>query len=347
MRSHIVMMALGLAAHAGVAAAAECPPNPNLRFRIADSVSKQAAAKLCVIYAQAEARPATPPLKTVEDFDRMNAAIEAQAVPASQKFADAMHVRSVRQTLGGVSVLRIIPPNAKAGRAPLVYIHGGGYIFLSALSMQILPSLLGKAMGREVVSIDYTLAPHGNVHTISDQVIAVWRALIASGNDPRDMGLFGDSAGGNMAAAFTLKMRDQGVPLPGALYLLSPGADLTMSGDTVATIGPNDPMLLTQDFQTYLSAYAGGTDVRHPYISPLFGDYTKAFPPTLVQAGTRELLLSEAIREYQAIRGGGHVAVLDLYEGMPHVFQALLPDTPESDTAIATAAAFFNEHLRK
>lgn len=347
MRPFILMLLFGLAAQAGPVAAAECPPNPDLRFRVPDSVSKQAAAKLCVMYAQAQARPPMPPLKTVEDFDRLNAAIEALAVPTSQKFADAIGVRSVRETIAGVSVLRIIPPNAQRGRPPLVYIHGGGYIVLSALSMQVLPSLLGKALGREIISIDYTLAPRGNVNTISDQVIAVWRALVASGNDPRAMGLFGDSAGGNMAAAFTLKMRDQGVPLPGALYLLSPGADLTMSGDTVATIGPDDPMLEARDFTTYLNAYTDGMDVRHPYISPLFGDYTQPFPPTLIQAGTRELLLSEAVREYQAIRAGGHEAVLDLYEGMPHVFPAMLPNIPESDTAIATAAAFFRQHLRK
>ena len=347
MRPFILTLLLGIAVHAGPVAAAECPPNPDLRFRVPDSVSKQAAAKLCALYAQAQARPPMPPLKTIEDFDRMNAAVEAGAVPASQKFAAAMGVRSLRETIAGVSVLRIIPPNAQRGRPPLVYIHGGGYIVLSALSMQVLPSLLGKALGREIISIDYTLAPRGNVNTISDQVIAVWRALVASGNDPRAMGLFGDSAGGNMAAAFTLKMRDQGVPLPGALYLLSPGADLTMSGDTVTTIGPDDPMLEAKDFTTYHNAYAAGMDVKNPYISPLFGDYTKSFPPTLIQAGTRELLLSEAVREYQAIRAGGHEAVLDVYEGMPHVFPAMLANTPESDTAITTVAAFFRQHLRK
>ncbi|MEJ7932916.1 alpha/beta hydrolase [Sphingobium sp. AN558] len=345
MRSVMCGMLLGFAVYAAPAAA--CPPNPDLRFRVPESVSQPAAAKLCALYAAAQARPPMPLLKTLEDFDRMNAAVEAQAMPVSQQFADAMHIRSVREKIGGVSILRIVPPNAVRGRPPLVYIHGGGYIVLSALSTQVLPSLLGKALGREVISIDYTLAPRGNVNTISDQVIAVWRALIAAGNDPRAMGLFGDSAGGNMTAAFTLKMRDQGVPLPGALYLLSPGADLTMSGDTVATVGPYDPMLRPQDFTTYLKAYAAETNVKHPYISPLFGDYTKPFPPTLIQAGTRELLLSEAVREYQAIRSGGHEAVLDLYEGMPHVFPSMLPNTPEADTAISRAAAFFEQHLRK
>ena len=347
MRPFILTLLLGIAVHAGPVAAAECPPNPDLRFRVPDSVSKQVAAKLCVMYAQAQARPPMPPPKTLEDFDRMNAAIEAGAVPASQKFAAAMGVRSVRETIAGVSVLRIIPPNAQRGGAPLVYIHGGGYIVYSALSTQVLPSLLGKSLGREIISIDYTLAPRGNVNTTLDQVIAVWRALVTAGNDPRAMGLFGDSAGANMAAAVTLKMRDQGVPLPGALYLLSPGADLTMSGDTVTTIGPDDPILDVKDFATFHKAYAAGMDVRNPYLSPLYGDYTKAFPPTLIQAGTRELLLSGAVREYQAIRAGGHEAVLDVYEGMPHVFPSLLPNTPESDTAIATVAAFFRKHLSR
>uniref|UniRef100_UPI0015753F27 alpha/beta hydrolase fold domain-containing protein n=1 Tax=Sphingomonas bacterium TaxID=1895847 RepID=UPI0015753F27 len=94
------------------------------------------------------------------------------------------------------------------------------------------------------------------------------------------------------------------------------------------------------------NAYADAADQKNPYASPVYGDYTKAFPPTLIQGGTHELLLSDFVREYQAIRGGGHEAVLDLYEGMPHVFQASVPNTPETRTALARAAAFFSLHLR-
>lgn len=94
------------------------------------------------------------------------------------------------------------------------------------------------------------------------------------------------------------------------------------------------------------SAYADPQDQRNPYVSPVYGDYAKAFPPTLIQGGTREMLLSNFVREYQAIRGGGHEAVLDLYEGMPHVFQGSIPNAPETRAAIARAAVFFKEHLR-
>ena len=81
-------------------------------------------------------------------------------------------------------------------------------------------------------------------------------------------------------------------------------------------------------------------------MSPVYGDYTQAFPPTLLQVGTREHLLSSSVREYQAIRSGGHEAVLDVYEGMPHVFLSLIPQAPETRTAIKRAADFFALHLR-
>ena len=93
-------------------------------------------------------------------------------------------------------------------------------------------------------------------------------------------------------------------------------------------------------------AYADPKDQTNPYVSAVYGDYSRPYPPTIIQGGTREMLLSNFVREYQVIRGGGHVAVLDLYEGMPHVFQNSIPDTPESHVAIARAAAFLNEHLR-
>ena len=94
------------------------------------------------------------------------------------------------------------------------------------------------------------------------------------------------------------------------------------------------------------NVYADPKDQKNPYASPVYGDYAKAFPPTLIQGGTREMLLSNFVRQYQAIRGGGHEAVLDLYEGMPHVFQGSLPNAPETHTAIARAAAFFKLHLK-
>jgi monoterpene epsilon-lactone hydrolase len=126
---------------------------------------------------------------------------------------------------------------------------------------------------------------------------------------------------------------------------LSPWTDLAAVGDTHATLARADPVLNRTSEARAAEAYAAVQDQRNPYASPVYGDYAKAFPPTLIQVGTREMLLSDAVREYQAIRSGGHEAVLDVYEGMPHVFQATVPTAPESRLAVARAAAFFRARL--
>jgi acetyl esterase/lipase len=196
-----------------------------------------------------------------------------------------------------------------------------------------------------VISIDYTRAPRGNYLSITSEVLAVWSELIAGSHDPAVIGMFGDSAGGNLVAASTLRMRDQGMPLPGALLLLSPATDLTWGGDSIYTLGDVDPGLDRQSITWMSEAYVGQDDPRHPYASPVFGDFSQAYPPTLIQVGTREILLSDAVRLYQAIRSGGHEAVLDVYEGMPHVFQGILHAAPESDVAWHRAAEFLNDRL--
>ncbi len=228
----------------------------------------------------------------------------------------------------------------------LLYTHGGSYIYLSAATSLIVPSLIAVATGHEVISIDYTIAPRGNWTTATNEVLTVWNALLRGGMKPKATGIFGDSAGGGLAVGSVLKMRDEGLPLPGAIYLLSPWADLTGIGDTVATLADADPSIRAEFMTWGANAYANPSCQKHPYVSPVYGNYAKPFPPTLIQAGTREVLLSDAIRQYQAISAGGKTAVLDIYEGMPHVFQALLIDTPEDEAAVTRAAQFFNKHLK-
>ena len=200
--------------------------------------------------------------------------------------------------------------------------------------------------GHEVISIDYTLAPRADWRTVTDQVVAVWKAVLASGVKPESVGIMGDSAGGGLAAGAALKMRDEHLPLPGALYLISPSADISGAGDTSTTLAPVDPVLAPDTSSWSREAYAAEADQKNPYVSPVYGDYTQAFPPTLIQAGTREMLLSGAVREYQAIRRGGHEAVLDVYEGMPHVWLSLIPQSPETKVAVKRATEFFAAHLR-
>ena len=316
------------------------------RFQVPATVSPEAARALAASYAVSSRRPAPSKPTSLKDWDDQRAALDAFMIPASNAVAAKLGASVRDDAIGGVPVVRIVPAGYKPNRRMLIYLHGGAYTFFSAHSRLGPAVLVAAATGDEVISVDYTVAPRGNWRTATDQVLSVWRALLSSGIAPASVGIFGDSAGGGMAAGSTLKMRDQGLPLPGALYLMSPWSDITTQGDSYGTIGSADPVLDPASLGWSAQAYADAADQKNPYASPVYGDYTKAFPPTLIQGGTHELLLSDFVREYQAIRAGGHEAVLDLYEGMPHVFQASVSTTPEARTAIARAAVFFSQHLQ-
>ena len=201
---------------------------------------------------------------------------------------------------------------------------------------------MADALGLDVVSVDYTLAPRGDYHSVTDQIVGVFKALLAEGCDAGQIAVFGDSAGGGMTLATTLKLRDQGVALPAALLLVSPSTDISEAGDTRMSLGASDadPILSRSSFSILAKAYAPDGQLDNPYASPVYGDYEKPFPPTLIQGGTRELLLGDFVRLHRALIRGGKEAVLDLYEGMPHVFQAKFPESPAAREAVGNASAF-------
>ena len=335
-----LMLTLALA---GSAAAAE----PTLRFQVPGTVSPEAANALGAIYAVTSRNP--PPSKptSLQEWDQQRDALDKRMLPASKALADKLGATVRDDRIGGVGVVLIRPANYEPNGSTLMYMHGGGYTRFTARSRLGPALLVAAATGDEVISIDYTDAPRGTWKTATDQVVSVWRALLAKGTAPASVGLFGDSAGGGLAAGSVLKMRDQGLALPGALYLMSPWTDITDTGDSYLTLSSADPVVAFESSRWNAGAYADPADQKNPYASPVYGDYSKSFPPTLIQGGTREMLLSGFVREYQAIRGGGHEAVLDLYEGMPHVFQASVPNTPESRTALARAAVFLKLHLKR
>ncbi|RIK94811.1 MAG: alpha/beta hydrolase, partial [Proteobacteria bacterium] len=157
--------------------------------------------------------------------------------------------------------------------------------------------------------------------------------------------LWGDSAGGGLAAGATLAARDRGVALPGALVLLSPWADVTETGDSYATLRDVEKAYRYDDLLApAAAAYAPPDEQKHPYVSPVYGDFAGGFPPTLIQGGTREIFLSGFVRLYQAIEAGGGSAKLDLYEAMPHLFQARIPSAPEGRRALERAVRFVETH---
>ena len=250
--------------------------------------------------------------------------------------------------LGGVPVLDIKPRNWKRSAKILIYTHGGSYTFGSAQSSLANAVLVADATGLRVVSVDYTVAPRARWQQITDEVVAVFEALREEGHPLKYIAIHGTSAGGGLAAGAVLKMRDQGIGMPAAAVLWSPWSDITETGDTYMTLKAADPDLVYgKTLKASAAAYADPKDQKNPYVSPVYGDYTKGFPPTLIQGGTKEIFLSNFIRQYQAIEAAGQTAKLDLYEGMIHVFQLRLPESPESQLALTKVKNFLDQYLGK
>lgn len=314
----------------------------HLRRTIPASVSAEAAAILRTVGAAIAAMPPREPPTTLADFDTANArgAAFAEMISAAPLAALAPVVEE--GVAGGVPILSVTPRGARAGAAPLVYVHGGGFVGGSARANLLTAAVAAATSGRVVHSIDYTLAPRARWDAIIGQVATAWRAL--EGRTGPAMGLMGDSAGGCIALAASLLLRDRGEGMPAALVVLSPVVEMVGDGDTHATLAAVD-YLDRRMLEPALRAYADPADWANPLVSPLHADFTVGFPPTLIQAGTRETLLSDAVRLHRALRAAGRDARIDLYEGMPHVFQSLLADTPEGRAAWGEMAAFWAEHL--
>ena len=248
--------------------------------------------------------------------------------------------------IGGVPVLDIKPKDWHDDGKVLVYAHAGGYVFFSSRSTLNNTALVADTTGLRVISVDYTLAPVGKWDQVTDQVVAVLQGLVSSGYRPQDIAVYGDSAGGALVAGSVLKMRDRGLAMPAVIVLWSPAADITDRGDTHATLLRADPIVVFQNQnKNAAAAYADPSEQQNPYVSPVYADFSGGFPPTLIQGGTKEVLLSSFIRLYRALDLAGIPVTLDLYEGMPHVFQWTLPDSPESRLALGKTRKFLDAHL--
>lgn len=320
----------------------------DLRFTAPTTISPEARAMMLPALTM-QARTHAERVAVGKDIPTARANAEKGAAERMPAIAERFAVTATPGMLGGTAVLRVEPRNAAKDGRVLVYVHGGGWATGSARSSFRTAAIFAAATGLTVVSVDYGLAPEHDFRDVTGEVASVYRALLGAGYKASQIGLFGDSAGGNIILGTTLRLRDEGQALPAALVALSPCTDLSGEGDSRLTLADVDPALdAAETLAAMRVAYAGkdmAAGMLHPWASPVRGDYRQPFPPTLIQGGTRELLLSDFVRQYQVMRGAGREAVLDLYEGMPHVFMSYLADAPEGKQAIATARDFLLTRL--
>jgi epsilon-lactone hydrolase len=237
----------------------------------------------------------------------------------------------------------IVPRGAAPSRA-LLYFHGGGFFFGSLQSHRHLVSRLAVAAGVTAVSIDYRLAPEHPFPAALDDAMDAYRWLLTQGFLPTGIVLAGDSAGGNLAAATVLRIRDEGLPKPAGLYLISPWLDLTLSGDSYEVRASHDPILTQETMREVVQLYLGLIDGQYPYVSPAYGDLS-GFPPLMIQVGADEVLLSEslAFARKAALHGVG--VRLHVWPEMIHAWPLFHAVLPQGTRAIAEAGLWIRETL--
>lgn len=202
----------------------------------------------------------------------------------------------------------------------LLHCHGGGYSTGSRIYARTLTSKLAESTSMDVLCFDYRLAPEHPYPAATEDAMKVWNYLMLLGYGARDIILTGDSAGGNLALSLTLKLKQEGRLLPRGLVLMSPWTDLTSSGQSFESRAELDPVLNRAYIDRMVEAYAGGQELKNPLVSPLFGNF-EGFPPTYIQVGENEILLSDSQRLHQALVDANVSVRMDMYPGMWHVFQ--------------------------
>ncbi|WP_322410644.1 alpha/beta hydrolase [Microbacterium invictum] len=306
------------------------PPAPS-------SVSEEAQAYLSLpSFIDVMQKPA------LEDVEGWVKFIRARDLPVIDMFAPLMPppeaVERGEIDADGVRTYTLRPVEADPDGPLFLELHGGALIQCGGdlAWMLAMPAALGRA-GTTWVP-DYRMPPRYPYPAALDDCIAVYKRALAE-RSPEQIVVSGGSAGGNLAAALLLRAKNEGLPMPAAVVLLTPELDLTESGDSFKT---NNGIDLIVPFELENALYAAGADLAHPYLSPLFGDVT-GFPPTFLQTGTRDLFLSNTVRMHRRLLKAGVSVELHVFEAMPH--GSFGGSAPEDLELLAEVRRFEREHL--
>ncbi len=298
-----------------------------------------------------------PPPETLSSEARTQlgamAAMEPGAavdVPAMRQFADQIqaligaeqrkaHAVSVTEdVIAGVPVRRITPAGGVVDRSRvLLNLHGGGFAIDSGSLTENIP--IAALSGLEVVAVLYRFAPEHPFPAAVDDALAVYRALLAE-HDPRDIGVYGTSAGAVIGPQLMMRLKAESLPLPGVLGVFSGEPNLVGTADSLRIFART---VEASGLTGAKAAYVGGADPRDPLLSPIYGDLT-GFPPTMCVSSGRDILLSGTVNLSRALGDAGVACELVVYDGLPHAFWSFIL-APESDDAFRRMASFLTKHL--
>lgn len=266
------------------------------------------------------------------DAERANVTAARLRMRALGKLVPTASGVAVQPTvIAGLDAEWLVPKGAPATKT-LLYLHGGAYVLGGCDSHRHLVSHIARAARCRALVPEYRLAPENPFPAAIEDVVEVYRALLREVG-PEEIVIAGDSAGGGLAVACLLAIRDEGLPMPAGAFLLSPWLDLSASGESMQSRDGHDPWFRPGDIAVIACHYCGKEQVRDPRVSPVFAD-VHDFPPMFIQVGDDEILLSDATRLAEKLEACGSPVEIEIFPGMWHVFQAFLLVVPEARAAI-------------
>jgi epsilon-lactone hydrolase len=287
--------------------------------------------------------------KTGEEWKPVADAGAAGTIKNVPGMMERLHVKVEKTVIDGVRAFVVTPdviPPENRNRL-LIHVHGGCYV-LNPGEAALPEALFMAGFGHfKVIAVDYRMPPEAYFPAALDDGLTVYKNAIKT-TDPKNVAIFGSSAGGALTLEMILKAKQDGVALPGAIAPGTPMSDTTKVGDTFVTHAMLDNVLVSPDgfCDAGTKVYANGHDLRDPLLSPIYGDM-HGFPPAILTSGTRDLLLSNTVRVHRKLREAGVDAMLQVFEGQSHAQYYRDDTSPEAKEAFEEIAGFFDKHLGK
>jgi acetyl esterase/lipase len=293
----------------------------------------------------------TPRQRMVETFQQYSAVmsgagslLEARTLGEDWARAqpDLPPVRRAPEDIAGVSVAWVTPEHGSDKDPVIIFLHGGGFAVGSVTTHLHMIAHLGTATRTRMLGVNYRLFPEHPFPAAQEDVVAVYRALLKRGMDPRRIAFAGDSAGGGLAVSSLLLGKAVGLPMPAAAALIGPWVDLAVTGASMVTNAETDPLVKRDGMSMTSLGFLGGVSPYHPLASPIYGDLS-GLPPLLIQVGSGEALLDDARRLAGRANACGVAATLREWPDMLHGWHQFASFLPEARAALEEIHQFLEE----